>query len=102
MKLLKIPLIYSTLIVDCYVIMPDHIHLILIICADEYGRPMVAPTMSRVIQQLKGYITKRIGRFVWQKLFYDHIIRNHEDYEEHVKYIYENPMYWQYDELYLE
>ena len=96
----NIPSIYPALNVDCYVIMPDHIHMILIICADENGRPMVAPTMSRVVQQLKGYITKRIGKSIWQKLFYDHIIRNHEDYEEHVKYIYENPMRWQYGELY--
>ena len=82
--------------------MPDHIHILLIVRADEYGRPMVAPTMSRVVQQLKGYITKRIGRSIWQKLFIDHIIRNHEDYEEHVKYIYENPARWYYDELYTE
>ena len=60
---------------------------------------MVAPTMSRVVQQLKGYITKRIGRSIWQKLFIDHIIRNHE---EHVKYIYENPTRRYYDELYTE
>ena len=63
---------------------------------------MVAPTMSRVVQQLKGYITKRIGNSIWQKLFIDHIIRNHEDYEEHVKYSYENPTRRYYDELYTE
>ena len=95
----NIPLIYPALCVDCYVIMPDHIHLILIIRADEYGRPMVAPTISRVVQQLKGYITKRIGRSIWQKLFVDHVIRNREDYEEHVKYIYDNPIRWQNDHL---
>jgi len=98
----NIPKIYPALDVDCYVIMPDHIHILLIVRADEYGRPMVAPTMSRVVQQLKGYITKRIGNSIWQKLFIDHIIRNHEDYEEHVKYIYENPTRWYYDELYTE
>ena len=63
---------------------------------------MHAPTMSRVVQQLKGYITKRIGCSIWQKLFVDHVIRNREDYEEHVKYIYENPIRWYYDELYTE
>ena len=87
----NIPLVYPVLDVDCYVIMPDHIHLLLIIRADDYGRPMVAPTMSRVVQQLKGYITKRIGHSIWQKLFVDHVIRNRQDYDEHVKYIYENP-----------
>ena len=52
---------------------------------------MVAPTISRVVKQMKGYVTKQIGVSIWQKLFYDHIIRNLEDYEEHVKYIRENP-----------
>ena len=92
--------IYPAIDIDCYVIMPDHIHLLLFIRTDEYGRPMVAPTMSRVVQQLKGYITKRIGCSIWQKLFVDHVIRNREDYEEHVKYIYENPIRWQHDHLY--
>ena len=73
-------------------IMPDHIHLLLIIRSDEYGRPMVAPTISRVVQQLKGYVTKRIGHSIWQKLFFDHVIRNSRDYEEHVKYICDNPI----------
>lgn len=93
----NIPYVYPALDVDHYVIMPDHIHLLLIVCADECGRPMVAPTMARVVQQLKGYITKRIGHSIWQKLFIDHVIRNREDYEEHVKYIYDNPIRWQYD-----
>ncbi len=57
---------------------------------------MAAPTVSRVVQQLKGYITKRIGYSIWQKLFFDHIIRNRQDYEEHVRYIYENPMKQKY------
>ncbi|MBE6601598.1 MAG: transposase [Ruminococcaceae bacterium] len=93
---------YPAIDVDYYVIMPDHIHLLLIIRADEYGRPMVAPTMSRVVQQLKGYITKRIGFSIWQKRFIDHVIRNCKDYEEHIKYIYENPIRWQYDHLHTE
>ena len=77
--------------------MPDHIHLLLRIRADEFGRPMVAPTMSRLVKQMKGYITKQIGVSIWQKLFYDHVIRNREDYEEHIKYIYENPLKWYYE-----
>ena len=98
----NIPAIYPAIGVNCYVIMPDHIHLLLLVRADECGRPMVAPTISRVVQQLKGYITKRIGFSVWQKLFVDHIIRNRNDFDEHVKYIYENPMRWSYDEFYIE
>ena len=36
------------------------------------------------------------------KLFYDHVIRDREDYEKRVKYIDENPMRWYYDELFVE
>ncbi len=98
----NISIIYPSVSVEEYVIMPDHIHMLLFIHADEHGRPMVAPTVSRLVQQMKGYITKRIGISIWQKLFYDHIIRNRQDYEEHVKYISENPLRWHYDELYSE
>ncbi|MBO5938200.1 MAG: transposase, partial [Clostridia bacterium] len=94
--------IYPSICVDQYVIMPDHIHLLVRILSDEHGRPMVAPTMSRLVQQMKGYATKRIGVSIWQKLFFDHIIRNREDYEEHLRYIYENPIHWQFDKLYTE
>ena len=90
----KIPEIYPSLSVEHYVIMPDHVHLLLRICTDNSGRPMVAPTMSRVSQQMKGYVTKKIGRSIWQKLFYDHVIRNQIDYEEHIKYIRENQTHW--------
>ena len=63
---------------------------------------MVAPTISRVVKQLKGCVSKQIGFSIWQKLFYDHIVRNREDYNEINKYIHENPMNWQLDELYTE
>lgn len=94
--------IYPALKVDHYVIMPDHIHLLLTIRSDEYGRPLVVRTMSRVVQQLKGCITKRIGNSIWQKLFFDRVIRNCQDYEEHVKCIYENPMKWSLQHLHTQ
>lgn len=97
-----IPKHYPAISVDRYVVMPNHIHLLLQINTDENGRPMVAPTVSRVVQQLKGYVTKRIGYSIWQKLYYDHVIRGREDYNEINKYIYENPARWFYDELYSE
>lgn len=86
--------IYSTVIVNSYVIMPDHIHLLLIIQNDPSGRPMAAPTIGQAINQMKGYVSKQIGQSIWQKSFYDHIIRNNKDYEFHIKYIHENPLKW--------
>lgn len=90
----NISIVYPAVAIDEYAIMPDHVHLLVRIRADEYGRPMVAPDLSRVVKQLKGYVSKRIGTSIWQKSFFDHVIRNRADYNEHLKYIYDNPFRW--------
>ncbi len=92
---------YPAVSVDKYVIMPNHIHLILLINdIDNFGRPMVAPTVSTVIQQMKGYVSKQIGFSPWQKLFHDHIIRGEKDYEKIWDYIETNPAKWENDCFY--
>ncbi|MBQ3529175.1 MAG: transposase [Oscillospiraceae bacterium] len=91
---------YPAISVDRYVVMPNHIHLLLQINTDENGRPMVAPTISVVIQQLKGIITKQVGQSVWQKLFHDHIIRSEADYFKIWEYIENNPAKWEDDCFY--
>lgn len=88
----KLNSVYDTVRVDKYCIMPDHIHFIISINADENGRSQIAPTISRVIKQFKGSITKQIGRPIWQKSFYDHGIRNQQDYDEIWQYIENNPL----------
>ena len=57
---------------------------------------------SQFVSTFKRFCNKEYGENIWQARFYGHVIRNREDYEEHVKYIYENPMRWYYDELYTE
>jgi len=93
----NIEAIYKTICVDKYVIMPNHIHMILVV---NNGRAMRAPTISTVINQLKGYITKQTGYSIWQKLFHDHIIRNEQDYLNIWEYIDTNPHKWQLDKYY--
>ncbi len=85
---------YTCIRVDKYVIMPDHIHLLLSILPDKSGRPMGAPTVSTVINQLKGCVSKKVGFSLWQKLYYDHIIRDEEDYNTKWQYIENNPVTW--------
>lgn len=63
---------------------------------------MVAPTISRAMQQFKGAVTKRIGQTIWQKGFYDHIIRDEADYLRIWDYIDTNPAKWAEDEYYRE
>ena len=49
---------------------------------------------------MKRWVSMKIGYSIWQKSFYDHIIRDCDDYNVRVKYIHENPIRWYYDELY--
>ena len=82
--------------------MPNHLHIVVVILPDENGRTRCAPTVSRMVKMFKETVTKQLGENIWQKLFYDHIIRDKHDYEEISKYIHENPLKWQFDELYCE
>ena len=96
----QIPTHYSNVKVDHYCIMPNHIHMILSIMPDESGRQIAAPTISTIIGNMKRWVSMKIGYSIWQKSFYDHIIRDCDDYNVRVKYIHENPIRWYYDELY--
>lgn len=91
---------YPAVSVDHYAIMPNHVHLLLQINTDDDGRPMVAPTMSTVIQQMKGSVSKQIGFSIWQKGFYDHVVRGESDYLQTWNYIEGNPSKWTEDQLY--
>ena len=92
--------------------MPNHVHLIVEIIPNDMRAIRESPLQSRsVISQIVGFIkansSKEIHKInpdldVWQRGFYDHIIRDKHDYEEISKYIHENPLKWQFDELYCE
>ena len=64
----NISVCYPTITVDHYVIMPNHIHLLLQIHTDEGRRPMAAPTVATVVNQMKGYVSKKCGMGVWKKV----------------------------------
>jgi len=92
--------VYAKLKIMKYVIMPDHIHMILFISdyeTENGGRPGAAsPTKSvnQIINGLKTISTKQIGFSVWQRSFHDHIIRNEREFLEICNYIDNNPINW--------
>ena len=88
---------YPSVSVDKYVIMPDHIQLLLRI--EGTGNP--SPTLGNVIGWYKYQTTKRInqtdatqGLQVFQRSYYDHVIRNQQDYDSVWEYIENNPRKW--------
>ena len=91
---------YEGIVVDKFIIMPNHIHMIIIIDYEQ-ERTQFAPTISRIVKQFKGAITKQIGYSIWQRSYNDHIIRNKEDYLRIWQYIEENPAKWTDDEYYV-
>ena len=99
--------------IDRYVIMPNHIHLVIMITdSDELrairesplrGRSVISKTIGYIKMNASKEIHYRYGNVtVWQRGFHDHIIRNRNDYEKISKYIHENPIVWQYDCFYTE
>ena len=96
-----IPKHYPAISVEHAVVMPNHIHLLLQINTDADGRPMAAPTMSTVINQVKGVVSKKAGFCVWQKGYYDHVVRGKQDYLDIWNYIEGNPGKWTEDKLFV-
>jgi REP element-mobilizing transposase RayT len=105
----KIPIHYKSVEIDYYVIMPNHIHGIIIINPSvETGHaPSLQhmPSLGNVVGSFKSAVTKYARKsgystFAWQTRFYDHIIRNEKDLYRIRKYIYENPVKWELDEYY--
>ena len=91
--------VYPQVFLDRYCIMPDHLHLIVFILPEGGGRTQFAPTLSRIVKQFKGTITKQIGTSIWQKSFCDRIIRNEAAYYKICEYIENNPLHWRYDQI---
>ena len=87
---------YDAVKIDKYVVMPNHIHMIIII-GSSHGRTQFAPTVSRIVKQFKGSVTKQIGFSLWQKSFHDRIIRDEAEYQKIWQYIDENPAKWSDD-----
>ncbi|MBR4866759.1 MAG: transposase, partial [Clostridia bacterium] len=77
-------------------IMPNHIHMIVLV--DDLTD--TAQSISTMVRSLKTLVTKEIGKPIFQRSFYDHVIRNDQDYREIWEYIENNPMKWNLDRFY--
>lgn len=101
---------YPSVFVDKYVIMPNHIHL-LIYLADTNGsgteNQTQSPTIGNIIGWLKYSVTKQVNMDsgtekakIFQRSYHDHIIRNEKSYKMIAEYIEKNPLVWESDCFY--
>lgn len=93
-KLQKIPEIYDCVTIDKFEVMPNHIHFILMIKQEN------KIDVSRIIKQYKQAVTKIIGRKIWQRSYFERVIRTEEEYYQVRNYIATNVENWLEDKYY--
>lgn len=98
-----------------YVIMPDHFHGIIEICGRERSATVPQKNnyhfgLPEIMRQFKSFSSKRINEYLkrnglepfptgklWQKSYFDHIIRDEDDYKTRVEYMMNNPLKWEFE-----
>ncbi|MBI4708296.1 MAG: transposase [Candidatus Omnitrophica bacterium] len=92
------------IVLDEFIIMPNHVHGIIQIIGADMEQRMKQIALSEIIRQFKTFSAKRIntarnspGISVWQRNYYEHIIRDEKSLFLIRKYIRENPMNWDSD-----
>jgi putative transposase len=104
---LDLPNRFAGLALDEYVIMPNHLHGILCFVGAGLARPSSAtkpanqlslPNDMRVFKSVSTVNINRAlrkpGLVLWQRSYFDHIIRDAENHDNHRRYILENPARW--------
>lgn len=93
---------YPHVELDVFCIMPNHLHLIIVLNHDVLVK---RHPLSEIIRAFKSFSAKRInvlrkttGIPVWQRNYYEHIIRDVKDYETKRNYILSNPQNWENDD----
>ena len=87
--------------IEKYVIMPDHLHVLVNIKEQRIScdladimRYFKTMTTNDYIRGVKCGLLPRFDKKVWQRSYYDHVIRNQQDYKEIWEYIENNPTKW--------
>ena len=92
--------------VEKYVIMPNHIHILLNVEMDRSGTPRASsPTMAvvpRFVAVFKRLVHWEAEEKIFQRSYHDHVIRNQQDYLKIWEYIGNNPKQWELDCFYME
>ena len=103
----EIPGHFSNVGIDVFIVIPNHVHGIIVLTDNRRGGetpPLRKYTLGQVIAYFKYQTTKSINRIrntpgtpVWQRNYYEHVIRNENDLDEIREYIVNNPLKWELD-----
>jgi len=111
----EIPDHYPGVEIDEFVVMPNHLHGIIVIGGAEFPGPIMKggetpplqPTLGHIVAYFKYQSTKQInmirhtpGIAFWQRNYYERVIRHDKELEEIRHYIHYNPCTWEDDEEY--
>jgi len=99
----ELPRHYPNVSLDAFMVMPNHIHGIVFAGAGS-PRPLSGPTLSKIVGYFKYQSTKSINALrnslgvpLWQRNFYEHIIRDDGSLNRIREYILNNPERWELD-----
>ena len=100
----KIEIKFEETRIDKFVVMPNHVHFILVISGDHTGSPLheivgwfKTMTTNEYINGVKSEIYLPFNKRVWQRSYHDRIIRNEIEYQRIWQYIDTNPQKWEQD-----
>lgn len=98
---------YQDLNICNYVIMPNHIHFIVEIIEEDINGSSGTPTPTNakipfIISTFKRLTNKESKIKLWQRNYYEHIIRNEKEYLRTLEYIEYNPLRWNKDIYFVE
>jgi REP element-mobilizing transposase RayT len=98
---LDLPKHYRNVVLGAFIIMPNHLHCIIIL-TDHDGKRY---PLSEIVRAFKSFSARRINALrntqgvpVWQRNYYEHIIRNEQEHERIYNYILVNPLNWENDD----
>jgi len=115
---LNIPGHFQNIELDQFMVMPNHIHGIIVIYPESVGAKHASPlhlykskihgpkpnSIGSIVASFKSTVTKRInllrkipGQSLWQRNYYEHIIRDENELNKIRRYIINNPAKWSYD-----
>tara|TARA_B110000211_G_C14021633_1_gene527951 strand:+ start:1012 stop:1485 length:474 start_codon:yes stop_codon:yes gene_type:complete len=93
----------GNIILEDFVVMPNHIHGIVKLEKASLSlliRRFKSRTTNRYIKGVKSHGWVPFNKRVWQRNYYEHIIRNDSSHQKIADYILENPINWKQDKFF--